>query len=416
MKDNLSAVRLDATFFTENRKRLHEKMKVPYLIIIGAGRPPRKTADEDYAFLANRNFYYLTGIEQENAILLMIGRQDQYQEIIFVPEKDAERERWTGRMLACEDARQYSGCQDIRYTDDFTDLAEASMRETPVWLDLSAENPQAEELRRWSAGRIGDSGLNDVSPWLIQLRMIKQPEEIEAMRLAIAITGEGISAAREAARPGQREYHVWHAFRSELASYGLLETAFPSITAAGENSLCLHHMKPYGLIAPGNLVQLDVGASVAGLCADISRVLPADGYFSEKQKAIYDLVRQCQETAFRMIAPGVCLSDINRDCQETARKGLIELGLLQEQQSVKDYFWHSVSHHLGFDVHDPSQRELPLQPGMVITVEPGLYVEQWQIGIRLEDDVLVTESGCENLSLDLPREWRDFECSQATTD
>ncbi len=401
---------LSSSFFMHNRQRLMQQLDAQSLILLVSGKAPVKSADECFPFFANRSFYYLTGIEQEESALMLVNADESFEEILFVPDRDALKERWTGGMISHEEASAASGCPDIASMETFYAAVEKWIKSHTgdVFIDFSASNQQAVDLKQWLGNHHEKRRIRDLSPMLAALRMIKQPEEIAAMRKAIHLTGEGIQAAADVIRPGAYEFDAWSAFKAKLAEQGILDTAFPSIVAAGKNSLCLHHMKPYGVISPGDLVQLDVGAAVAGVCADISRVIPADGVFTEKQKQIYSLVRQCQETAFSMIRPDRCISEINLACQETARGGLIKLGLLDELGSVKDYFWHSVSHHLGFDVHDLKTKDMPLRPNMVITVEPGVYVEQWQVGIRLEDDVLVTENGCEILSADIPREMTDY--------
>ena len=411
MSDILFRETLSSGFFKHNRQRLARYLNNQSLALLVSGKAPAKTADEFYPFFANRSFYYLTGIDQEESALMLMKVNDSVEEILFIQDRDELKERWTGAMVGRDDAKAVSGCSDVRGMESFHALVEKwiESRSGDLYIDFSASNQQADSLKHWLGRHHDKRRMKDVSPILTELRMIKQPEEIAAMKKAISLTGEGIQAMADTIRPGAYEFEASSAFKAKLAEQGILDTAFPSIVAAGKNSLCLHHMKPYGVIAPGDLVQLDVGAAVAGVCADISRVIPADGHFTEKQKHIYRIVRQCQETAFNMIKPDRCLNEINLACQEAARNGLIKIGLLDEQGSVKDYFWHSVSHHLGFDVHDVSKKEVPLRPGMVITVEPGVYIKQWQIGIRLEDDVLVTDTGCEILSADIPRELPDYE-------
>jgi Xaa-Pro aminopeptidase len=254
-----------------------------------------------------------------------------------------------------------------------------------------------------------ESAPADMSAFMTQMRMIKEPCEISLIEEAIAITGRGIEAMMRRVQPGLMEYHLWNDFRSSLALEGCLEPAFPSIVAAGANTFCLHYMQPAGCIREGDLVQVDVGASCGGLCADISRAFPASGRFSPRQLAIYQLVRNCQDMAFASIRPGEHITEINERCREVAREGLTALGIMGKDGSIGEYCWHGVSHHLGLDVHDVSNREAILQEGMVLTVEPGIYVQAWQVGLRIEDDVLVTSSGCRNLSAALPREAGEIE-------
>ena len=162
-----------------------------------------------------------------------------------------------------------------------------------------------------------------------------------------------------------------------------------------------------------DLIQIDVGAHADGVCADISRAFPASGRFTPLQRSIYEMVRHCQETAFKTIRPGVSLKEVNEQCRLTAQDELTAAGIMKEGEAIADYFWHSVSHHLGFDVHDTGSRESILRPGMVVTVEPGIYIPSLNVGMRLEDDVLVTEDGCLILSQDIPREAAEIEAMMA---
>jgi Xaa-Pro aminopeptidase len=276
-------------------------------------------------------------------------------------------------------------------------------------LDLSADDGQFAEFRRLAIEKRPEIVIHDAASLLVKQRMIKHPEEIALIREAITLTQDGLESIMRAIRPGRFEYEVWGAFQQTLVQAGCLAPAFPSIVATGENAFCLHYMTPMSRIDENDLVLIDVGAAVGGLNADISRVYPASGRFSDRQKMIYELVRACQETAFRSIRPGVLIREVNEACKDTAKKGLVQLGILSEDGSATEHYWHGVSHHLGLDVHDPADREMALAPGMVLTVEPGVYVPDWHVGIRIEDDVLVTADGCVNLSKQIPREIAEIE-------
>ena len=402
---------LPTQYFRDNRQALGQLLTDGSLAIIVSGRPPVRTSDEHYRFLANRNFFYLTGIEQEGSILVLLREYGVIKCTLFIPSTDAMYERWNGKRLTRAEATERSGLTDVAYIEGFEgQLADlVASRTQKLWLDFSADNSQARHLKEQMAQDHPLLETADLSPLLISLRMVKHPVEVDLIREAAMLTGEGILAILRACRPGLKEYHLWSEFQYTLSQAGCLEPAFSSIIAAGENSLCLHYMNPRATIQAGDLIQLDVGATYGGLCADISRALPASGRFSDRQRAIYNLVRQCQEKAFATIRPGIRLTQINEACQEVAREGLTALGLLQPDQPVKDYFWHGVSHHLGLDVHDVSNKEALLKPGMVLTVEPGVYVSEWGFGMRLEDDVVVTEDGCQVISAAIPREADEIE-------
>lgn len=410
--------KLSVQYFIDNRKNLIDLMSNDSLAILCAGMPEARTADQKHAHFADRSFFYLSGIEQEEAVLLLGRTSVGIRQMLFVPPTDMMYERWNGHRISREEAMAASGVQEVYYLEAFEGILAdllASDKPLHIWQDKTAANKQAQELQvilRELVNRQGPESeieLRDISPQLTQLRMIKTEEELSLIRSASSLTLEGIMAMLSAARPGMYEYQLMSEFEYTLAQAGCLEPAFPSIVAAGKNALCLHYMQPYDKIAEGDLIQIDLGAAVGGLCADISRVIPASGRFSEQQLELYELVRACQEEAFSVIKPGIKLADINQACRAVAAEGLKKMGLLSDASEVGNYFWHGVSHHLGLDVHDVSNREAMLQPGMVLTVEPGIYIPERQMGMRLEDDVVVTENGCSILSAAIPREAHEIE-------
>ena len=406
---------LTPAYFQKNRRALGQLLNDGSLVVLAAGLPPLRTSDAHYRFLANRNFFYLSGIEQEGSLLILFKEYGVLRTTLFIPAADALHERWNGKRLTRSEAIEKSGLTEVQYTEGFDGQLEdlITSRVAKLWLDDSAENKQAQSLRRKMEELHPALSITDVAPLLTQLRMIKQDEELELIRQAARLTGEGIMAMLAACQAGVKEYQLASEFMYTLGQAGCLEPAFESIVATGENALCLHYQNPMDTLKPGELVQVDVGAVVGGLCADISRALPVGGKFSPKQRSVYDLVRACQETAFATIKPGIRIALINDACQETARAGLLNLGILSQEQPVKEYFWHGVSHHLGLDVHDVANKEAVLKAGMVLTVEPGIYIPEWGFGMRLEDDVVVTKDGCHLLSAGIPREADEIEALMA---
>lgn len=402
--------------FANNRQNLLDLLSDDSLAVVCAGRPSHRTADQKHEHFADRSFFYLCGIEQEESVLVIYRDGELCKVLLFISRPDEIQERWNGTRITRKEASGISGIDEIYYLDSFDGQIADLIDSNPInriWLDLSARNEQSMEIRQKlqeiQQRRSGQKKIFDLSPLLTQLRMIKSREEINLVKTAINLTGEGIMAMLRVLRPGLKEYHLLSEFQYTLNQAGCLSPAFPSIVAAGKNLFCLHHMSPYGDICENDLVQIDVGAVAGGLCADISRVLPASGKFSERQLEIYELVRACQETAFETIKPGIRISDINQSCRETAAEGLKKLGILSDKTKVGSYFWHGVSHHLGLDVHDVSHREALLQPGMVLTVEPGIYIPELNIGMRIEDDIEVVADGCHILSAGIPREAKEIE-------
>lgn len=409
--EQYDTTRLTAEFFVRNRAALANTLDDASVVVVFSGSAPNRTADEAYPFFANRNFFYLTGIEQEESTLLLVKEKGKVTETLYIRPQDDLAERWTGRRLRLAEASRRSGIVDVHFLgDQYDHLGEILLKsDICLFLDLKAQDALATSFRCKAAEQWPAAEIHDITTRMTRLRMIKHPEEIELIRQAALLTREGLEGIMRTAIPGAWEYEAWAAFQHALARRNCLVPAFPSIIAAGDNSLCLHYMTPDSRIGPDDIVLVDVGAAVGGLNADISRVYPASGRFSERQKALYAVVRDCQETAFASIQPGIQIREVNEACKETARQGLVRLGVLKEGEDASACYWHNVSHHLGFDVHDPISRDIPLEPGMVLTVEPGVYVPDWGFGIRIEDDVLVTSGRCENLSAAIPREVDEIE-------
>ena len=410
MMNDVRDYHLPASFFSSNRQKLLACLPDRALAVVFAGKAVIMSADSEYRFFANRNFFYLAGVEQEESVLVIIKKPEQIRTILFVQPADETKERWTGRRLRAEEAQSLSGILDVLYLPALEDFLQPyiSDKSIPVAMEQGILYGPGKTFEETVTAMHEDREIIQLGPVLTRFRMIKEHCEVDMIKKAIELTDEAIREIASSIRPYVTELSLTAAFDYALARRGCLVPAFPSIVAAGENALYLHHMNPAGIARSGELIQIDVGGRVAGLCADISRVFPADGHFSEQQKVVYAAVRACQEKAFQTICPGALLSDINNAVKNTAQIHLEMMGVLAAgkpvHSDVTSYYWHGVSHHLGHDVHDLSLRELPLEPGMVITVEPGIYIPQMGIGFRIEDDVLVTEAGCEVLSSFIPRE------------
>ncbi len=405
---------LPAAFFAENRQKVLARLPERALLVVFAGKAVLMSADSEYRFFANRNFFYLTGIEQEESVIVISKKPGHIRTFLFLQPADELKERWTGRRLRKEEAAALSGVSDILYLPALEDFLQPYVSDSTLPVAIEEGNPHGpgKRFEKFILSLHKEREVIALGPILARLRMVKEPCEVDMIKKAIELTDEAIREMALHIRPDVTELALSSAFDYALARRGCLVPAFISIFAAGANALCLHHMNPTGMARSGELIQIDVGGRLAGLCADISRVFPADGFFSDQQKALYSAVRACQETAFKTIRPGMTLTDTNNEVKKTAYKQLEIMGVIPgenpAQSDITSYYWHNVSHHMGHDVHDSCIRELPLEPGMVITVEPGLYIPQLGIGFRIEDDVLVTEDGCEVLSYFVPREWDEI--------
>ena len=233
---------------------------------------------------------------------------------------------------------------------------------------------------------------------IASLRLIKSEEEINLIRKAIDITDMGVKQLMKNAKVGMKEYQLEAYFDFSLKSSGVTDYAFPTIAAGGKNATILHYMKNDSELQDDELVLFDLGAQYKYYNADISRTFPVNGKYTERQKQVYNVVLKAQEAVIAIAKPGIMFSVLNETAKEVLATGCIELGLIKEPGELSKYYFHGVSHYLGLDTHDVGNRDIKLKPGMICTNEPGLYIEDENIGIRIEDDILITKNGCENLS------------------
>ncbi len=408
---------MDQQFFSENRRKIAAQTMDKDVLLFFSGESIRKTADEDFPFFTNRNFLYLTGIKQERSVLLLQKHGDLIGERLFVPKPDLAREVWTGRRLTDEEIHEISG---IGQVEDIDDLDRAlnellSFRNvTTLWLCFDALAPERSfDIEREFASQIQKRHphlvIRNSYPLLAKMRKIKAPEEIDAIRKAMQVTSAGIRRLMRVAKPGVMEYELEAEFDSELAAHGQRHTAFPSILAGGERIFYLHYANPMSVIADGELILSDVGAAYDEYCTDISRVFPANGHFSERQAQLYQVAYAANRAVMEQVRPGAPFQLLPRTCTEASFEGLKALGLLDDIADIRKYVWHGPTHHIGLNTHDVGGYDEPVAENMVFTVDAGIYVREWGIGLRIEDNVLVTATGCENLSSEIPSTIEEIE-------
>jgi Xaa-Pro aminopeptidase len=385
--------------------------------ILFSGDAPRKTADEDYPFFANRNFVYLTGIEQQESILLSEVHDNETSEMLFVLQPDLIAERWNGRRLTLVEVHDASGIQTIKYVDEFRAILSRIIDKngvSQIYLDfdkLKSEEPDndAYKLAKFIRDSYPFITLRNLQPQLRRQRTIKKPCEILAMREAERITSAGIIAMMKSSRPGMFEYQYKAEFDYELAQHGVLAPGFQSIISAGRNNFCIHYYSYRGQAQDGDLILNDVGACWDNEVNDVSRAWPCNGIFSDKQKLLYQCAYETSEHMFKILRPGMQMADVDQIIRRYNFEQLKSVGLCNDYDSVGKYMWHGGAHHVGYDVHDTVDYSMPLTSGMVFCVDIGIYCEEWGIGFRLEDNCLITDTGCENLSAVSPRTIEDIE-------
>ncbi|GGB63200.1 aminopeptidase P family protein [Fictibacillus barbaricus] len=414
---------MESYFFERNRSRLKELLPDESLTILFAGKAPQKSADEHYPFVPNRNFYYLTGVNEQNVILMLKKSGALFEETLFIEKADPVMEKWVGKTVSKEEAESLSGIKDIKYVDSFESFVAGTFftnQAKHVCLDL--------ERRGWSGAPTNTSlfakhirehyphvTIHNVYPEISELRVFKTPEEIQKIKEAIAITKEGIYNVLMNAKSGLMEYQLEAHFDFTLKSNGIRNYAFNTITASGKNATVLHYEHNNAQTDSGELVLLDLGAQKDYYNADISYTFPVDGKFSDRQKELYNIVLKALKETTALIKPGLEYAELDKHAKKVLAEECKKIGLIQEDSEISRYYYHSVGHFLGLDTHDVgSYKDRVLEPGMVITIEPGLYIEDESIGIRIEDDILVTEDGFENLSKDIMREVEEIEEFMAT--
>jgi len=419
------------------------------------------SGDVYYEYRQENNFYYLTGIEQPESIFVLMPSNETFREILFLPERDPGRELWTGPMLGPEEATRISGIDNVWNAGEFKAFIEAILQGLPYRTEryqpsngydaffsalekseaevflllkphpglegkLTRELEFAEQIRE----RYPGINVRDVHNILAQMRLVKSGYEISQLRKAVDITVEALRKAISEVRPGIWEYEVEAIIEYVFKRNNSSDWGFPSIVASGPNATVLHYEASQRQTAPGELLLMDVGAEWKQYSADITRTIPVNGVFTPEQLSIYQLVLKAQQEAAKLVEPGASIPKVHQRAVEVLKQGLLELGLITDLNSnqYRVFFPHGIGHWLGMDVHDVGGRGSIFQPGMVLTVEPGIYVREdslqrlkdsgtsdadlekirptveryLNIGVRIEDVYLVTEEGHEVLSKGVP--------------
>ncbi|MBS6600521.1 MAG: aminopeptidase P family protein [Clostridium sp.] len=410
---------MNKEFFKKNREKLMEKIEDNSVIVLFAGNAPKKSGDENYPFTPNRNFYYFTGINEEGPILIISKIKGIISERLFIKEIDEERERWVGKSIRSNEAEEISGVKYIDYLGSFYDYLNRVFSETEeinLYLDMERDSFQdlqgisesfSEEVKK----RYPFVRIKNIFPKIIPLRMVKSKEEIEEMKKAIEITIKGVESLMKNAKVGMKEYQLEAYYEFVCRSSGIKDYAFKTIAASGKNATILHYVDNNSEIKDGDLILFDLGAQHNYYNADITRTFPVNGVFSERQKEVYNAVLRVNERVIKTIKPGLEYKELNKMATEWIAEECIKLGLIKNKEEVSKYYWHSIGHSLGLDTHDISNkdRNTIFKEGMVWTVEPGIYIEEESIGIRIEDDVLITSDGVQVLTKDMIKTVEDIE-------
>lgn len=409
---------MEPQFYKGNRDAFMEKLEPGSLALFFSGSPVRKTADEDYGYFANRNFVYLTGMEQKDTILMLEKDASGYRETLFILPPNAFEERWTGTRMKPEEIEAVSMISDFAYRETFEEELKkvlTSGRIQKVYLDIDRMDGQvvvsgADRMEAFMKQEYPSMPIENSLPIMKMLRLIKKPCEIRAMEKAQEVTKAGILAMMTHSKPGMYEYQYKAEYDYALAQHGVLEAGFPSIISAGKNNFCIHYYGYRGQAMDGDIVLNDVGVRWDNELTDVSRGWPCNGKYSSRQKLLFECQYKTSEHMFSTLKPGIPMKEVDAEIRRYCFEQLKEAGVCKSFDDIGTYMWHGGAHHVGFDTHDVvSAKDAIIQPNMVFCVDIGIYHEEWGIGFRLEDNCLITEDGCRNLSKDIPRTVEDIE-------
>ncbi len=395
--------------------------------------------DVEYPYRQDSDFYYLTGFNEAEAVAVFAPQQKKYRFLLFVQPRDPAKETWNGYRVGVEGAQSQYGADRAYAIKDLDKILEKYLKPAAALyyrfgrdagFNQRIVQHWQQQLKGYAKNGSAPTSLCDPSPLLHEMRLHKSPAELALMRKAISISAQAHATARQVAQPGVYEYQVQAALEQVFREQGGDGAAYPSIVAAGEQACILHYIENNRKIQDGELLLIDAGCACGYYNADITRTFPVNGRFSAAQQALYRLVLSAQQAAIAQVKPGNRLQQVHDAAVRVLTEGLLELGLLSgepdpliRQKAYRPYYMHGTSHWLGLDVHDAGTykqqgKSQVLRPGMVLTVEPGLYIGRltkpapgqpdiqphWRnIGIRIEDDLLVTPDGHEVLSAAVPK-------------
>ena len=404
------------------RKKVFDQMKDNSVAILFSGVSKVASEDELLPFVANKNFFYLTGIKQEHSALILIKGIGERKTYLFIDPYSELKEKWTGKRLTVDNAMALSDIKNIYTTDNFETMLNLALTNDAnqygdidcVYLDLTSPEQKLKDGFFMNDLQVKlkldyQKDIVDIYPILRDLRMVKSSVEIENVIKAIEKTNNGISYIISKLSAGMVEHEIADEFEMYGRAHDRTPLAFDTIIAGGKNATCLHYPTQDDAIRDNDLVLFDLGYSYNGYSADISRTFPVNGKFDELQRKVYEAVLNCNKSVIALAKPGLTIKQLQEHAVEFLKNECIKNKLMDPNDDIRNYYYHNVSHHLGLDTHDISDREKPLENGNIITVEPGLYFAKYGIGVRIEDDVLITLDGSVVLSKNIVKEVDEIE-------
>ena len=409
------------SFFAKNRQKFISKMLPNSVAIFSSNDPLPTNADGTFGFVQNSTFFYLTGIDQEDCYLIIDSKKEV--EILFVRETNEKIRVWEGEMLSKPEASEISGIENIEWSSAFWTKADVYLnnyKNIYTHIDLvqgkgTAFRSREKYLTTLLKRKFQNKNFINSSEIIDNLRIIKEPEEIIQIKKAIEITKTGFERAAKFLNSGIFEFELEAEISHEFSRKRSRMHAFQPIMASGKNACVLHYITNNDLCKSGDLVLMDFGAEYGNYKADMTRVLPVNRKYSDKQAAVYQSVLDVMKAIKKQMVVGNTIENLKKETQHLIGNELVKLGIISsselknEPKTILKYFPHGVSHHLGLDVHDVGDRKRPLEAGMLLTLEPGIYINEENLGIRLENDILITENGNIDLMEGIPLEINEIE-------
>lgn len=431
-QENLPTDYLSKEFHKGRREAFRTLMPANSVAVIFSYPERVFSKDVNYNYHQNPDMYYLSGYKEADGVLLIFKEpqgDEKYNEVLFVRERNANREMWTGRRLGVEGAKSklgfttaYNGKDFNAFAIDFKKFDKVIYDKIPTDLGNDKSGFDLFGLLETFKTKAGIAQNDNTSTDLFNnitnsLREIKTPEELDLMRKTVKLSCIAHNEVMKAVGPDMSENEADGIHSYVHRHYGAEDEGYPPIVGAGANGCILHYGENNAAKIDNQLLLMDVGSEYHGYSADVTRTIPANGKFTEEQKAIYQIVYEAQEEVFKLCKEGTPIQDLNKRSREVVAAGLIKLGIITDPKDARIYYPHGCSHFLGLDVHDKGNYMGTLKENMILTVEPGIYIpanskcdkKWWNIGVRIEDDILMKKDSYENLSAESPRKWQDVE-------
>ncbi|MCA0383710.1 MAG: aminopeptidase P N-terminal domain-containing protein [Bacteroidetes bacterium] len=427
---------LNPKIFIQNRQRFIKKMKPNSIAIFNSNDEVPSNGDALYRFQQNSDLFWLTGIEQEDTMLVLYpdNPDPKYREVLVLVRPNEMKEKWDGKRLRAQEGKDISGAAAVLWLDSLDGLLQQWIHlADTIYLNTNENDRKASLIQTRDYRFVQDMQsryplhqYERSAKIMREVRGIKTKEEVEVVKTAIDITHKAFLRVMKFVKPGVYEHEVEAEIVHEFLRNRARGEAYGSIIASGDRARTLHYISNNAECKDGELLLMDFGANYGGYCADLTRTIPVNGKFSKRQKELYNACLDIHNYAKSILKPGITIVDYTNKVGDEATKQFLKVGLLKkedvknedrnvlESRAFRKYLYHGISHHLGVDVHDLGLKHLPIQAGMLFTIEPGIYVEEEQLGIRIENNVWITKSGNVDLFKGIPITVEDIEKAMKT--